>query len=43
VAGQGRGVYVDRIRVVDRHGPLFDGEGRDAAGLIADGWSVATR
>jgi CubicO group peptidase (beta-lactamase class C family) len=41
-AGQGRGVYVDRIRAADRHGPLFDGEGRDAAGLIADGWSVAT-
>ncbi|MBM0258909.1 serine hydrolase domain-containing protein [Micromonospora sp. 4G55] len=40
-SGQGRGVYVDRVVAGDRDGVLFDGEGVDAALLVADGWSPA--
>ncbi|MEV0724199.1 serine hydrolase [Micromonospora purpureochromogenes] len=40
-SGQGRGVYVDRVVAGDRDGVLFDGEGLDAALLVADGWSPA--
>jgi CubicO group peptidase (beta-lactamase class C family) len=39
---EGRGVYVDGVRVVGSHGVLFDGERReDAARFVANGWSVA--
>ncbi|SFB09616.1 CubicO group peptidase, beta-lactamase class C family [Amycolatopsis marina] len=34
----GRGVYVDAVRVADRHGTLVDGE-RDPGSLVAHGWS----
>lgn len=38
---RGRGVYVDRIDAVDARGLLFDGDGRDARRLVADGWALS--
>lgn len=40
---QRRGVYVDGIIAAGRAGPLFLGEGPDAARLVADGWSPTDR
>nr|WP_179789151.1 serine hydrolase domain-containing protein [Actinopolymorpha rutila] len=39
---QGRGVYVDEVRLGDAQGTLFNGE-READRFLADGWSQATR
>jgi CubicO group peptidase (beta-lactamase class C family) len=40
---QGRGVYVDSVRVVDRNGVLFNGERpADAARFEADGWGESS-
>jgi CubicO group peptidase (beta-lactamase class C family) len=38
---EGRGVYVDGVRVVARHRVVFDGE-REPSSFVADGWSVAS-
>ncbi|MGW0230147.1 serine hydrolase [Actinopolymorpha singaporensis] len=39
---QGRGVYVDEVRLGDAQGTLVNGE-READRFLADGWSQATR
>jgi CubicO group peptidase (beta-lactamase class C family) len=39
---QGRGVYVDGVRLGDRDGTVFDGE-RDPARFSSDGWREADR
>ncbi|NEE03245.1 serine hydrolase domain-containing protein [Phytoactinopolyspora halotolerans] len=40
---QGRGVYVDGVRVVDRSGVRFNGERpADAQRFVADGWTQAS-
>ena len=39
---QGRGVYVDDVRVHSGHRKVFDGERpRDAARVVADGWTAS--
>ncbi|GAA1264875.1 serine hydrolase domain-containing protein [Saccharothrix xinjiangensis] len=38
----GRGVYVDAVRITDRHGVLLDAE-REPHGLHSTGWRVADR